>query len=77
MMYTPDPKSLVYSQLQFISTSVPMPQAKTSVDFETLYDEVSSEIFALFVGVESELTAEAIREYTASLQAIKGIELAN
>jgi hypothetical protein len=77
MMYTPDPKSLVYSQLQFISTSVPLPQAKISVDIEAIYDEVSSEIFALFVGVESQITAEAIREYTASLQVNKGLEIAN
>ena len=77
MMYTPDPKSLVYSQLQFISTSVPMPQAKISVEIESIYDEVSSEIFALFVGVESEAKAEAVRDYTTSLQSVKGIEIAN
>jgi hypothetical protein len=54
-----------------------MPQAKTSVEIERIYDDVSSEIFALFVGVESETKIEAVRDYTPSLQSIKGIEIAN
>jgi hypothetical protein len=76
-MYTPDPKSLVYSQLQFVSTSVPVPQAKISVDIERIYDDVSSEIFALFVGAESEAKTEAVRDYAMPLQSGKGVEIAN
>jgi hypothetical protein len=45
MMYIPNPKALVYSELYFISTSVP--QARITID--AIFDDVSNEIFALFV----------------------------
>lgn len=76
MSYTPNPQALVYAELQFVSTSVPMPKAKPSVDYELIYDEVSSEIFALFVGEPVEMKSEAVRDY-ASLQSVAGIEVAN
>lgn len=76
MSFTPDPKALVYSELQFVSTTVPMPQPKSLVDYDSLYDEVSSEIFAIFVGEPVEMKSEAVRDY-ASLQSIAGVEVAN
>jgi hypothetical protein len=76
-MYTPDPKSLVYSQLQFISTSVPMPQAEISLEIEKIYDDVATEILALFVGIESEVETEVVRNYTVSLHLAQEIEIAN
>lgn len=76
MSYTPNPKALVYQELQFVSTSVPMPQAKTLVDYDLLYDDVSSEIFAIFVGEPVEMKSEAVRDY-ATLQSVAGVEIAN
>ena len=76
MSYTPNPKALVYQELQFVSTSVPMPQAKTLVDYDSLYDDVSSEIFAIFVGEPVEMKSEAVRDY-ATLQSVAGVEIAN
>lgn len=53
MMYTPDVKSLVFSELNFISTVKSVgQQAKISMD--AIFDEVSDEIFALFVGAPAE-----------------------
>lgn len=77
MIYTPDPKSLVYSQLHFISTSVSMPQAKISLEIEKIYDDVSAEIFALFVGTEPEVETEMEWNYAVPMQVARGIEIAN
>lgn len=76
MSYTPNPKSLVYTELQFISTSVPMPKVKPAVDYELIYDEVSTEIYTLFVGGPVEIKSEAVRDY-ASLQTMPGVEIAS
>ena len=47
MIYSPNPKALVYSELQFISSSVPMPETKVSYDI--IFDEVANEVHSLFV----------------------------
>ena len=76
MSNMPNPKSLVYSELQFVSTSVPMPKVKPAVDYELMYDEVSSEIYALFVGEPVEMKSEAVRDYAAK-QTLPGVEIAS
>ncbi len=47
MLYTPNPKALVYSELLFIS-SVATRQAPV-VTMDAIIDEVSREIFNLFI----------------------------
>lgn len=54
MHYTPDVKALVYNEINFVSTSVPMSQVKVSYDVDALFDEVSVEVFRMFVGEVSE-----------------------
>lgn len=54
MHYIPDVKALVYSEINFVSTSVRMPQTQVSYDLDALFDEVSSEVFAMFVGEMTE-----------------------
>lgn len=57
MHYTPDVKALVYSEINFVSTSVRMPQVKVAYDLDALFDEVSAEVCTMFVG---EVTAQMI-----------------
>lgn len=47
MMYIPNPKALVYSELHFISVTPSMRPVSVSVD--DIFDEVSQEILALFI----------------------------
>lgn len=56
MIYIPNPKALVYNELNFISMVGPRPHTTLSVD--EIFDEVSNEIFALFIAkpVSLELT---------------------
>lgn len=59
MNYVPNPKALVYREIQFISTSVAtLPAQEDGFDWDSLHDAVSSEIFNLFVGEaeEAEMT---------------------
>lgn len=49
MMYVPNPQSLVYSELQFISKVGGCQDAQISMD--VILDDVSREIFAQFVGL--------------------------
>ena len=51
MIYVPDVKSLVYGELQFISTAVPVKAPVISMD--AIIDEVSREIFDLFISEEA------------------------
>ncbi len=63
MHYSPDPKALVYRELNFVSTLVKTAQPKVSYDLDALYDEVSPEIYALFVGEAVEqLSLEVVRQ---------------
>lgn len=63
MNYTPDVKSLDYSDLNFVSTSARMAQTKVFYDVDALYDEVSAEVFALFIGeVTQQMTLEVVRQ---------------
>lgn len=64
MNYSPDVKALVYSELNFISSRIP--QTKVVYDLDTLYDEVSAEIFGLFIGEPvQQLTLEVVRQAQA------------
>jgi hypothetical protein len=47
MMYIPNPKALVYSELHFISITASM--RPVSISLDDIFDEVSQEILALFV----------------------------
>lgn len=47
MIYTPNPKALVYSELFFISTVAP--RLESVVTMDAIMDEVSREIFDLFI----------------------------
>lgn len=51
MIYTPNPKALVYSELFFIS-SVATRQAPV-VSMDAIIDEVSREIFDLFIAEDA------------------------
>ncbi len=48
MIYVPNPKDLVYGELYFISTvaSVKAPE----ICFDAIIDEVSHEVYSLFIG---------------------------
>ncbi len=47
MVYVPNPKDVIYNELNFVSVSSRAPKQKPSMD--AIFDEVSSEIYALFV----------------------------
>lgn len=56
MIYSPDAKALVYSEIQFISVASPKGQTRVYVDLDRMYDDVFSEITSLYFGetVEAE-----------------------
>jgi hypothetical protein len=49
--YTPDAKSLVFQELDFISTGVAA-RNFSAIAYDRIFDEVSQEIFNEFVAVE-------------------------
>ncbi|WP_303672555.1 hypothetical protein [Vampirovibrio chlorellavorus] len=50
MEYFPNAKALVYGELNFVSTVNGLTEIKVSYDMDALLDEVSNEVFALFIG---------------------------
>ena len=50
MIYSPDAKALVYSEIQFVSVAAPKGKTRVYVDLDRLFDEVSAEINALYFG---------------------------
>jgi hypothetical protein len=52
MHYIPDPKALVYSELQFISTA--FPRATVEVSYDAIFDEVSGEIYNLYIAEQQD-----------------------
>jgi hypothetical protein len=74
MHYMPDPQSLVYSEIHFVSIAAPKGQARVCVDLDRIYDEVSAEISALFFGEVSQ--PETHFNYAPSIS-YAGVEVAN
>lgn len=63
MQYFPDAKALVYSNLNFVSTVDGVAEIKVAYDMDTLLDEVSQQVFALFIGEPKSTEAlEVIRQ---------------
>lgn len=50
MQYFPNVNALVYGELNFVSTVNGLTETKVSYDMDALLDEVSKEVFALFIG---------------------------
>ena len=48
--YYPNANELVYSEMNFIATGGRMPIGKSAIDFDAIIDEVSAEIYEMFVG---------------------------
>ena len=55
MNYLPNPKALVYSEIEFISVAGSQKKGVVSFDVDRLFDEVSAEIQTLFLGGVIEL----------------------
>lgn len=64
IMYVPNPKELVYSELHFISASRPLPRQPLCMD--AIIDEVSREIYALFVGVPVQAETGSVWNYSCT-----------
>ena len=49
MIFTPSATGLVYPELNFIVTSVPVPKFKRATPVQQIFDEVSKDIRSMFL----------------------------
>jgi hypothetical protein len=75
MIYIPNPKALVYNELNFISSIVSVKTAKLSID--CIFDDVSQEIYNLFIASPG-IAKTVQREKVSELLPVAGaVELLN
>jgi hypothetical protein len=74
MIYSPDAKSLVYSEIQFISIAAPKGKTRVCVDLDRIFDEVSAEITALYFG--EVVQPETKLHFNTNVPSL-GVEIAN
>ena len=79
MIYTPNPQELVYSELYFISTSVPVKPAAISIyaAMEEIVDTVSGEVYELFFGVPMEAAPESASQLGSTMEMMFGLQIRN
>lgn len=72
MIYIPNPKALVYNELNFISSVVAIKTAKMSID--CIFDDVAQEIYNLFIaspGIAKTVQREKISELLPAVGAVE------
>jgi hypothetical protein len=74
MIYSPDAKSLIYSEIQFVSIAAPKGKTRVYVDLDRIFDEVSAEITTLYFG--DVVQPEAKFHFNTSAPSF-GVEIAN
>jgi hypothetical protein len=79
MIYAPNSKELVYSELYFISTSVPRQPSAISIyaAMDEIVDTVSGEIYELFFGVPMDVNPAADQPVGGTMEMLFGLEIRN
>jgi hypothetical protein len=79
MIYAPNAKELVYSELYFISTSFPRTPSAISIyaAMDEIMDAVSGEVYELFFGIPMDVAPAAGQQAGGTMEMLFGIEIRN